>query len=107
LQTYWAAERTLLAWVHVAIFLCVSSAQLLSFGNRNAQLAGAAMAPCTIIVAIYSLVRFHLRNVAILNSDQADSKTMFSVVDLWGPWITVPLICAMMVMLCVLYFLFE
>jgi len=106
-KTYWAAERTLLAWVHVAIFLCISSAQLLSFGNRNAQLAGAAMAPCTIVVAIYSLVRFHFRNVAILNSNQPDHKTMFSVVDLWGPWITVPLICGMMVMLCVLYFLFE
>lgn len=106
-KTYWAAERTLLSWVHIAIFLCVSSAQLLSFGNTNAQIAGACMAPATIIVAVYALLRFHARNLAILNSEMAERNTMFSVVDLWGPWIAVPLMCVTMVVLCIIYFVFQ
>jgi uncharacterized membrane protein YidH (DUF202 family) len=108
-KTYWANERTLLSWLQLAIFLCVSSAQLLSFGNRSAQIAGIVMAPATVLVCIYALLRFHFRNLAVRDSATSrgqDKKTVLAVVDTWGPWVVVPLICVMLVLLTIMSFAF-
>ncbi len=107
MAAYWANERTLLAWLAVAIFLSVSAVQLLTVGDRGAIVAGTVMAPIAMLVAVYSLVRFHLRNVAIHRSDSQDAQVSGGVVvDWFGPWIAVPLVCIMLVMLTIISFLF-
>jgi uncharacterized membrane protein YidH (DUF202 family) len=119
-KVYWANERTLLSWLSVATFLAVSSVSLLSFGAEVPQISGimfltyfllclqkkkrvgTIMAPIAMLVAIYALGRFHFRQQAIING-----KTMNGVVDTWGPWIIVPLVCVMLVLLTVLSFLYP
>lgn len=97
-KAYWANERTLLSWMSLAIFMGISASTLLStsvitHGNSFAHIAASTMAPVAIVIAIYSLVRFHIRQRAILG------QTMKGVVDLWGPWIVVSLVCASLVVL--------
>jgi uncharacterized membrane protein YidH (DUF202 family) len=97
-KVVFANERTLLSWLSVATFLAVSSVRffcqfqhcvllglirkksLLTTKTSAAVVAGTVMAPFAMLVALYSLARFHLRLVAIRNG------TMRMVVDWIGPW---------------------
>ncbi len=54
---------------------------LLTTKTNASVVAGTIMAPCAMLVALYSLARFHLRLVAIRNG-----TSMKFVVDWIGPW---------------------
>jgi uncharacterized membrane protein YidH (DUF202 family) len=101
---FWANERTLLAWLNFSIFLAIAAVQLLTLGDRAPQIAGTVISPLAIMISIYALTRFHLRNVAIFRSDQ--DQNMQFVIDFWGPWVAVPALCLCLVLLAVFSFLF-
>lgn len=102
-KSFWSNERTLLSWLGVVIFLSISAVQLLTFGDRVPQIAGTVMAPIAMCGALYALVRFHLRNLALL---RGGSMTDSGVVDWWGPWVLIPVFCIALLVLVVISFVF-
>lgn len=96
-KVYFANERTLLSWLSVATFLAISAVSLLTHtGSRSSLIAGTVMAPIAMLVALYSLARFHLRLVAIQRG------SMRLVVDYFGPWVIVLTVCVMLILLVVI-----
>lgn len=106
-KSHWANERTLLSWMSLAIFIGISAVSLLSTSSlsRNStkitftQIAGFIMSPLAIAVAMYALIRFHFRQQSIMN------QSMRGVIDVWGPWILVPVICLSLVVMTLTSFL--
>jgi uncharacterized membrane protein YidH (DUF202 family) len=101
---YWANERTWLHWLHIAIFLALQAVALLTFGSQGSLIAGLIMGPIALLVAVYSLVRSHLRNLAIYNSHRPDAS-LVGVVDWWGPWLIVPLVAIMLILITLFAFI--
>ncbi len=54
------------------------------------------MAPIAMLVALYSLARFHLRLVSIQRG------SMSRIIDWFGPWAIVITVCVMLVLLVVI-----
>jgi uncharacterized membrane protein YidH (DUF202 family) len=95
---YWVNERTLLSWLPAAIFLSISAVSLLRTSTRGAQISGVCMASLALLVSFYALSRFLLRNSALLAGRPVHAP---GVVDWWGPWVLVPLVCAVQVLIVV------
>lgn len=95
---YWVNERTLLSWLPPALFLGASAVQMIRTVSRPGQISGLVMAPFAVLVALYALLRFLLRNRALLRGQGVEG---FGVVDLWGPWVLIPVIAAVQIVIVV------
>lgn len=100
-KVFWGNERTLLSWLGLATFQSMSAVQLLSYEELVPQIAGAVMAFVSIFVAIYALLRWHTRNLALRRGGK-----MVIVVDMIGPWIFIPIVCIMLISLTTFTFLY-
>lgn len=101
-KVFWANERTFLSWLGVSVFLAVYAASLMTFGDVAPRIAGTVMVPIAIIIAVYALIRFQLRLSAIV---QAGSG-MNHVIDRWGPWVLVIVLCLMALALTLLSYFY-
>lgn len=86
-KTLFANERTLLQWLNSTVILSSVAVTLVSLPG-SARVAGIALSPVAIIIAIYSLWVYHRRRTAILGGRA--STEQFE--DPIGPYLLVPML---------------
>eukprot|EP01124_Arcella_intermedia_P034208 TRINITY_DN8442_c0_g1_i1.p1 TRINITY_DN8442_c0_g1~~TRINITY_DN8442_c0_g1_i1.p1 ORF type:complete len:1014 (+),score=225.10 TRINITY_DN8442_c0_g1_i1:114-3044(+) len=88
-KTYFANERTLLAWINIATFLAIGSFALLSAAGSAARSIGIGILVIALLFVLYSLGVYHFRRNAIV-SRSVDGHYD----DKWGPtFLVIVLFC--------------
>jgi len=70
-KTYFANERTMLSWLHMAVTLGTIGAAMLAVDTAGTRLAGMLLLPVAVLFALYAVMTFHWRSRGIAHKDSA------------------------------------
>ncbi|KAI9273789.1 VTC domain-containing protein [Helicostylum pulchrum] len=90
-KTFFANERTFIAWLQFCALLLTVALNLLNFGNGNSRLVGCIFIGLAAAVSIYALYRFEKRAWMINRQDPGRYD------DLWGPVVLCVLLVAALI----------
>ncbi|KAI8985360.1 vacuolar transporter chaperone 1, partial [Pilobolus umbonatus] len=90
-KTFFANERTFIAWLQFCALLLTVALNLLNFGDATGRIVGGVFIALSAAVAIYALYRFEKRAWMINHRDEGRYD------DIWGPAVLCVLLVAALI----------